>query len=55
MLRLLVNASVIHHVYERGAFVGENAKGAPGEVCKFRTSVISAHFFDQVQVFFFFT
>ena len=37
----------IHHVWERGAFVGENAKGAHGAVYKFHTSVISAHFFDQ--------
>ena len=29
MLLLFVNANVIHHVQERGAFVGENAKGAP--------------------------
>ena len=37
------------------AFIGENAKGAHGEIYKFHTSVISTHFFDQVQIFFFFT
>ena len=30
MLLLFVNANVTHHVSERGAFVGENAKGAHG-------------------------
>ena len=35
--------------------MGENAKGAHGEIYKFHTSVISTHFFDQVQIFFFFT
>ena len=33
----------------------ENAKGAHGEIYKFHTSVISTHFFDEVQMFFFFT
>ena len=47
ILPLYVNANVIHHVWERGAFVGENAKGAHGAVYKFHTSVMSAHFFDQ--------
>ena len=37
-----------------GHSVGENAKGAHREVYTHHTSVISAHFFDQVQVFFFF-
>ena len=30
MLLLFVNANVTYHVSERGAFVGENAKGAHG-------------------------
>ena len=30
MLLLFVNANVTHHVSERGAFVGDNAKGAHG-------------------------
>ena len=34
-----------------GAFVGENAKGAHGEIYKFPISVISTNFFDQVQIF----
>ena len=38
---LFVNANVIHHVYERGAFIGANAKGAHGEIYKFHTPVIS--------------
>ena len=54
MLLLFVNANVIHHVYEHGAFVGENAKGAHGWI-GLHTSVISTHFFDQVQIFFLFT
>ena len=54
-LLLFVNCNVIHHVEERGAFIGENTKGARGEISKFHTSVISSHFFDQVQLFFFFT
>ena len=29
--------------------------GAQVEIYKFHTSVISTHFFDQVQIFFFFT
>ena len=41
-------------VQESGTFVIENAKGAHGEVYRFHTSVISAHFFDQDLVFFFF-
>ena len=41
MLLLFVNANVIHHVWERWAFVGENAKEAHGEVYKFHTFVIS--------------
>ena len=52
-LLLFVNANVIHHVQERGAFIGENAKGAQGEIYKFH-AVISTHFVDQVQIFFFF-
>ena len=44
MLLLFVNhAKVIHHVEERGAFIGENAKGTHGEIYKSYTSVISAH------------
>ena len=34
--------------------MGENAKGAHGEFYKFHTSVMSTHFVDQVQIFFFF-
>ena len=37
---------------ECGAFIGEDAKGAHGEIYKFHSSVISTHFFDQVQIFF---
>ena len=36
-------------------FIGENAKGTHGEIYKSHTSVISAHFVDQVQIFFFLT
>ena len=54
-LLLFVNASVVYHVWERGVFVGENAKGADSEIYKFHKFVISTHFFDQVQIFFFFT
>ena len=54
-LLLFVNANVIHHVEERGAFIGENAKGTHGEIYKSHTSVISTHFVDQVQIFFFLT
>ena len=54
-LLLFANANVIHHVGERGAFIGENAKGTHGEIYKSHTSVISAHFVDQVQIFFFLT
>ena len=50
---LFVNANVIHHVKERGAFIGENAKGTHGEIYKSHTSVISSHFVDQVHIFFF--
>ena len=32
------------------AFIGENAKGAHGEIYKSYTSVISTHFVDQVQI-----
>ena len=35
--------------------MGENAKGAHGEIYKSHTSVISTDFVDQVQIFFFFT
>ena len=42
------------HVWEHGAFIRENAKRVHGEICKFHTSVISTHFFDQVQLFLFF-
>ena len=52
---LFVNANVIHHVSERGKFIGENAKGTHGEIYKSHTSVISTHFVDQVQIFFFLT
>ena len=52
---LFVNANFIHHVYERGALIGENAKGAYEEIYKSHTSVISTHFVDQVQIFFFLT
>ena len=54
-LLLFINANVIHHVEECGAFITENSKGAHGEIYKFHTTVISTHFFDQVQIFFFFT
>ena len=54
-LLLFRNANVIHHVEERGAFIGENAKGTHGEIYKSHTSVISAHFVDHVQIFFFLT
>ena len=40
---------------EREAFIGENAKGTHGEIYKSHTSVISTHFVDQVQIFFFLT
>ena len=33
---------------ERGAFIGENAKGSHGGIYKSHTSVISTHFVDQV-------
>ena len=52
---LFVNANVIHHVQERGAIIGENAQGTHGEIYKSHISVISSHFFDQVQIFFFLT
>ena len=54
-LLLFVNARVVYHVWERGVFVGENAKGADSEIYQFHKLVISTHFFDQVQIFFFFT
>ena len=44
----------IHHFQERKAFVRENTNRAHGKVYKFNTSVISAHVFDQVHIFFFF-
>ena len=53
-LLLFVNANVIYHVKERGAFIGENAKGTRGDIYKSHTSVISTHFIDQVKIFFFF-
>ena len=45
-----VNASIAYHVWERGVFVGENAKGADGEIYKFHEFVISIHFFDHVNL-----
>ena len=36
-------------------FIGENAKGTHGEIYKSHKSVISTHFVDQVQIFFFLT
>ena len=54
VLLRFVNANVIHHFYERRAFVGENTKGAHGKVFKFNTSVVTSHVFDHVHVFFFF-
>ena len=44
-----------HTWNERGAFIGENAKRAHGEIYKSHTSVISTQFIDQVQIFFFLT
>ena len=49
-LLLFRNANVIHHVEERGAFIGENAKGTHGEIYKSHTSVNSAHFVDQLLI-----
>ena len=58
-LLLFVNANVIHmskNVEHSSVDIGENTKGAAhGEIYKFHTSVISNHFFDQVQIFFVFT
>ena len=46
-LLLFVNANVIHHVEDRGTFVGENSKGALGDIYKFHTSVISTDYNDN--------
>ena len=51
MLLLFVNANVIFIMSKNV----EHSKGTHGEIYKSYTSVISAHFVDQVQILFFLT
>ena len=56
MSLLFVNTNVIHHVLEREAFVGESTKVLMDRFTNFtHLFKISSHFFDQVQIVFFFT
>ena len=57
-LLLFVNAKIKSFIMSKNmawTFVGENAKGAHGEIYKFHISVIFTNVFDQVQIFCFFT